>query len=230
MASVHTVQLALLSGRIPILPPFPPSHTGPKSGLLPFSEIFDLPLFSQTLGIPIIEWQDIKNTTNVNPNPEYIDLYGDRWNGYYGGESEELGCWSLWITQRGRGAEPREGRIPEAFSLDVSWTPVPWGMQVPKPDSLDYNTNEAASLASNEGRLAGIEDSKHYLDNLAIQMKNLTENEMEGVPPSEIPIKNHGGNQLYPEDHLVCYDYLYFMATYAVRLLHAKPSLALTLV
>jgi len=119
------------------------------------------------------------------------------------------------MTQRGRGAPPREGRIPEAFNLDVSWTPVPWGNQVPKPEALDYNTNAAASLATTQGREAGIEASKQFLDHLTIQMKNITEDEKEGDPATEIPLKNHGGHQLYPEEHLVCYDYLYFMATYA---------------
>lgn len=218
MASIHTVQLALLTNRIPILPPFPPSHTGPKSGLLPFSEVFDLPALSQNLDIPIFEWQDIKETVNPHPDPQNVALYGDRWNGYYGGEMEEIGCWSLWMTQRGKGAKAREGRIPEAFSLDVSWTPVPWGNQVPKPSSEDYNTHEAASLATTQGREAGIEASKHYLEHLAVQMSNLTEEEKDGEMPNEIPVRNHEGRQIYPEDHLVCYDYLYFMATYAVSL------------
>jgi hypothetical protein len=120
------------------------------------------------------------------------------------------------MTQRAKGAPAREGRLPEAFNLNVSWTPVPWGYQVPTPSSLDYNTNEVASLATSSGREIGIEASKNYLSLLSAQMKNITDAEKEGEGPKEIPTKNHAGHQVEPEDHLVCYDYLYFMATYAV--------------
>jgi len=215
MASVHTIQLALLTHRIPILPPFAPSHTGPKSGLLGFSEVFDVPRLSQALNLPILDWHDVKETTNPTPNPINVELYGDRWNDYYGGETEEIGCWSLWMTQMGKGAPAREGRIPEAFGLDVSWTPVPWGYQIPTPQSLDYNTFETAALATSHGRERGIEESKKYLDLLEVQMMNVTEDEMEGDPPSEIPTRNKAGHQMYPEEQMVCYDYLYFMATYS---------------
>lgn len=127
------------------------------------------------------------------------------------------------MTQRAKGASARAGRVPESFSLDISWTPVPWGYQVPTPSSLDYNTNEAASLATPGGLKAGIEASKQYLSLLSTQMKNITDAEKEGEGPKEIPTKNDAGKQVEPEDHLVCYDYLYFMATYTV----SKPLLLL---
>lgn len=217
MASIHTIQLAQITNRIPILPPFPPSHTGPKSGLLPFSEVFDLPRFSQDLNIPIFEWHDIKETTNPNPIEYYTDLYGESWNNYYGGDTEEIGCWSLWMTQQAKGVSARGGRTTEAFNLDISWTPVPWGYQIQRPEAQDYSTFAAASLASPAGREWGIESSKSYMDILSNQMRNLTEDDKQGDGPTEIPTMTKAGHQLPPDDHLVCYDYLYFMATYTVR-------------
>ena len=63
---------------MPILPPFTPftKHLGSKDAQpLPFSDIFELEIFSRTLQIPIIEWKDIKNPSS--------------------GQIEDLGCWAV---------------------------------------------------------------------------------------------------------------------------------------
>jgi hypothetical protein len=49
---------------------------GDTSAYLRFGEIFDLPRLSSTLGVPILEWDDVKNLTS--------DIY------------DEIGCWSVW--------------------------------------------------------------------------------------------------------------------------------------
>jgi hypothetical protein len=71
---------------VPILPRLGASHghfshaNDMKS--LRFGEIFDLPRLSKALGMPILEWDNVKNFTS--------DTF------------DEIGCWSIWYTVTGK--------------------------------------------------------------------------------------------------------------------------------
>jgi hypothetical protein len=106
MAHGNLIYLALLTHRIPILPPFAPVHVGPSAGLISFGEIFDIPYLSGALHTPILEWHEVKDIV-----PEH------------GAQTEALGCWSLFATIEG---EPKHSLAAAApAKVDVSFTPVP---------------------------------------------------------------------------------------------------------
>lgn len=72
----NLIYLARLTGRVPVIPTFIPSHVRGDAGSVPFGEIFDTARLGEAIGIPVIEWQDVKA-----PESNYID---------------EIGCWSIW--------------------------------------------------------------------------------------------------------------------------------------
>jgi hypothetical protein len=215
MAALDTIYLALLTSRIPILAPFYPTHVGVTAGIVPFSSFFDVPLLSSTLNIPILDWKDIKNYSQpVLDTSKYFNA------DYYGGESEELGCWSVWMTSRAQGVYPREGEIPRALSLDVSWTPVQFGHQI-DPKAEEYNLLALSGLSDPQMRTEAVRDAKEsYLQKMWQTIgdaKAAGQGTVE-YPPTMIPIPNRLSNQLDPDDNLLCFDYLYFTSTQKVRL------------
>jgi len=78
MAQINILYVALLAGRVPVVGDFAPAHMHGSPGYLPVSQVYDLPRLAETLQMPIIEWDDIKNRSS--------------------GVMEELGCWSLQHT------------------------------------------------------------------------------------------------------------------------------------
>ncbi|KAG6328267.1 hypothetical protein ID866_10822 [Astraeus odoratus] len=101
---------------------------------------------------------------------------------------DELGCWAVWPTIYTQGTTgPRRSRNLAAMNLDVSYTVVPSWVRLSQPSANHGSLWSLARLSFPEGR----EDAK--LDDLL----NL---------PSP-------GNQvsLPPDDHLLCFDLLYYM-------------------
>jgi hypothetical protein len=60
-------------------------------------DVFDLPRLSDTLGIHIIEWIDVKDMDSP-----VLDT---------------LGCWNIWQTVQQNGANPRHSVAPEDIGL-----------------------------------------------------------------------------------------------------------------
>jgi len=207
MAVMNTLYLASLTRRIVVLPPFQPSHIGHHAGLIDFSDVFSIEQFTAATGIPAVEWKDIKDLQDPTEERE------ESWRGYYGGEKEELGCWSVWMTQSPTGGGPRGGSFMEGFNLSVSWTPVPFGYTVPHNDSQDYSTHIAAALGWPGARKAAIENAKSAWVWNATAHIQLTGGDPDTLKTKEIPTPNEFGNQIDPDEHLLCYDYTYFMAT-----------------
>ena len=104
MTQGNLIYLALITERVPIIGRFTGS---PNIGLdiepIRFGEIFDLTRLRKSLGIPIVEWDDIKD-----PSSQYVD---------------EIGCWSIWLAVQDRESQPRHCPITEVLKL---------GMQVMK--------------------------------------------------------------------------------------------------
>ena len=105
MTIVNMLYVAFLANRTGVIPPFAPSHVSSTGGHPPFSEVFDLPRMASEIGMPLIEWQDLKSPNSV--------------------ARDELGCWSVWATTKPADDSPRTGPIPNFLHLDVSYTPVP---------------------------------------------------------------------------------------------------------
>jgi hypothetical protein len=69
--------LALITERIPIIPNFIPGiHVGGHVPPIDFGTVFGLPRLRSKLGIPILEWHQVKKEDS-----EFLD---------------DLGCWSVW--------------------------------------------------------------------------------------------------------------------------------------
>jgi hypothetical protein len=98
MMIVNMVYLSTLTDRVAVLPPFMPMHVGSDAPPVPFGEVFDVPRLSKTLGVPLLEWRDIKDPKST--------------------ELETLGCWSVWEAVSGE--EPRPSLAPYVLSLGSS--------------------------------------------------------------------------------------------------------------
>jgi hypothetical protein len=89
----------MLTERVPIIGPFTPSHqTGADAENILFSEVFDIDYLSDKIGMPILEWHEVKNLSTPSP------------------EIEDIGCWSVWQAVRVGDSEPTP-RLTNALRL-----------------------------------------------------------------------------------------------------------------
>ncbi|KAF9041764.1 hypothetical protein BDZ89DRAFT_1060126, partial [Hymenopellis radicata] len=107
MTMANMIYLGVITERVPILPPFTPSHVlqDGEAWVLPFGEVFDVPRMQKAMNIPILEWHDVKRDED--------------------GERDELGCWNIWEATQHREAFPRYSNIPDFLNLDISYTLAP---------------------------------------------------------------------------------------------------------
>ncbi|KZT30813.1 hypothetical protein NEOLEDRAFT_1054252 [Neolentinus lepideus HHB14362 ss-1] len=108
MAMGNMIYLGLISDRIPIIPPFTPSHVNASAGPVLASDVFDLTHLSSVLRKPLLEWHEVKQRDSK--------------------EVDELGCWSVWETvheDRDGTRKPRPHRGENTLGLDISYTRVP---------------------------------------------------------------------------------------------------------
>ncbi|KXN88805.1 hypothetical protein AN958_06674 [Leucoagaricus sp. SymC.cos] len=166
---VNLVYLAIITERVPIIPMFVPSHIGGDKPAIDFGEVFDVQRFAQGVGIPVLEWHQVKNRSS-----DVID---------------ELGCWNTWEAVQDHEAFPRRSVVPNYLQLDISYTKTPsWIKVIPhfEHDSHAYFW-ALASLAFPEGR-----------------QENL-----------QMPLASPAHHVLLPPDeHLLCYDYLYYVCAH----------------
>jgi hypothetical protein len=97
MTYINMIYLATLTSRTPIVPPFVPSHVASDAGPIAFGDVFDVLRLSQSLGLSILEWRDVKDERS-----EHVD---------------ELGCWSIWAR-----IEPgayRRSALPQVLKLGL---------------------------------------------------------------------------------------------------------------
>lgn len=128
----NTIYLGLLTGRIPVIPPFAPTHVGGDANNILFSEVFDISRLSSLIGSPVIEWADLKQ----------------------GDELEDLGCWSIWQSQQDYEDNPRMAWLPQQLSLDLSYTKSPSWVKAMPGNEHDKMSNffDLAKLAFPEAR------------------------------------------------------------------------------
>lgn len=114
MEMTSLIYLSLLTNRVPIIPAFLPDHFGSLANAVPtnFGDIFDTPYLANQLGVPIVEWHELKRPTYAPPGgPVPVP--------------EELGCWSLTAGNQISGGRPTVSNSIPLYELNVSWTPVP---------------------------------------------------------------------------------------------------------
>jgi hypothetical protein len=78
-----------LTERVPIVGQFTPSHIGGGAGNALFSEVFDIDYLSDKIGMPVLEWHEVKDLSTQAH------------------EIETIGCWSLWQAVQEREPGPR---------------------------------------------------------------------------------------------------------------------------
>lgn len=135
----NTVYLALITGRIPVMPPFTPSHIGGDAENIPFGEVFDVPRLRSLINSPVVEWHDLKARESD--------------------ELEHLGCWSIWQSQQYYEYEPRMTWLPQELHLDIAYTKSPsWVKSVPG------NEHDKSSYFFDLAKLAFPEARDEYLN------------------------------------------------------------------
>ncbi|KAG8874341.1 hypothetical protein FRB97_005966 [Tulasnella sp. 331] len=111
MSAANLIYLAMLSSRIPIMPPFSPGNIGGLSEIGPihFGDVWNIPLFREQTSVALLEWREVKKMGNAS-QPAMMDI---------------LGCWTLHATAHGRTDPPHGVDMFDYLALDASYTPVP---------------------------------------------------------------------------------------------------------
>jgi len=100
---------------------------------------------------------------------------------------DDLGCWNTWeAVQHRKDGHPRKGSVPDLLKLDLSYTKAPSWIKVTPKSDRDVHSSfwSLAALAFPEARAANL------------------------APPS---ISLHHNVSLPPDEHLTCYDNLYYV-------------------
>ena len=81
------------------MPPFVPSHIGGEAGLIAFGEVFNVTRLSQAIGMPVIEWRDLKKNDS--------------------GVKDEIGCWDVWEASQQDEHRPRISWLTDVLNLGM---------------------------------------------------------------------------------------------------------------
>ncbi|KAJ7597465.1 hypothetical protein C8J56DRAFT_920150 [Mycena floridula] len=117
----NLLYLAVITGRIPIMPMFTPSHIGGGVAPVAFGEVFDVPRLRKLMGRPVLEWKEVKDERS-----EFRD---------------QLGCWNGWEAVQYREANPRYSIVPQHLKIDLSYTKMPsWIKLIPNFEHDQHST------------------------------------------------------------------------------------------
>ncbi|KAG9002022.1 hypothetical protein FRB94_004172 [Tulasnella sp. JGI-2019a] len=135
MNDVNLIYLAILSSRVPVIPPHVPMHVGSSSevGILPFGDVWDIERLREQTGVPILEWRDVKSEDSIE-----LDL---------------LGCWTAWASAWSRNGNPRGSGLNWSLHVDISYTPIPDNAKLM---NNHYAFHAVAALGFPDGRREGI--------------------------------------------------------------------------
>jgi hypothetical protein len=82
---------------VPIIPKFIPSHIGGDTPPITFGDVFDVPRLQSALGIPVLEWHQVKDVDSEN--------------------LDDLGCWSVWEAVQHDEQTPRGSYLTDWLKL-----------------------------------------------------------------------------------------------------------------
>ncbi|VDC00650.1 unnamed protein product [Peniophora sp. CBMAI 1063] len=169
MTFANLIYLGLITDRVPIVHVFNNVHNAAPP--IPFNWVFDIDRLSTDLQLPVIEWDEVKNSTST--------------------ELEELGCWNVWEAVQYREHHPREawGQTSQKQKLDLSWTQAPETIKIIPGYEHDQWARiwDLATLTFDSGREKSLAGSEPKI--------------------TESPINHH---KSLPDDHMACFDYLYY--------------------
>lgn len=177
------IYLGLISDRVPIVPPFAPSHhicryshfnyngladqiSARAAGVVSMGEIFDMVHLRDTLRSPVLEWSDVKDLTGPTS------------------DSDTLGCWSA----RSRADEDPSGaeNLLAYLKLDVAYTRV--------PDSM-FRSSREGDVFTNTWPL------------VSLVFPGGPERQ------TSVWKKTSSGIEVRPDRQMACFDSLYYMGT-----------------
>ncbi|KAG9016616.1 hypothetical protein FRB90_002777 [Tulasnella sp. 427] len=188
MAVINMIYLAYMSHRIPIVPPFLPSHSHVGRGVkpMPFSDIFDLPRLREALQWPILEWSDVKKAKyDVNFDEHHSEMEG--------ADKEILGCWGA-QQAFDKNNRPTHSLTSIFLNLEVVYTPVPFftKLQPKYPPDTHVSFAGLASILRPIGRAEALASpaAKNHTS-FVPHLKNTFE---------------------APDEQLACFDNMYFVA------------------
>ncbi|KAG1754887.1 uncharacterized protein EDB91DRAFT_1276371 [Suillus paluster] len=130
----NLIYLALITERIPIIGKFTPSHVDNSAPPFAFGEVIDVPRLTQAIGIPLLEWHEVKDSES-----QVLD---------------DLGCWSVWETVQNEDPHPRGSPSLNWLKLDISWTRTPDWVKLTPPGIQDKHASfwSLATLGFPEAR------------------------------------------------------------------------------
>ncbi|KAK6977694.1 hypothetical protein R3P38DRAFT_2666128 [Favolaschia claudopus] len=190
---MHLIYLALLTERVPIVPFFTPTHVSYKSPNpvppIDFGVMFDVPRLSKALGIPILEWWQVK--VRAYPNLVALRLYDTQDKNST--TLDSLGCWSIWKGVRPTHKDPHPSTAPGILHLvltflsDISWTTPPSWIKLVKEDPNEPHAKFTSLMA---------------LSFPDMRKKNLR----TPTPSPRLKLS------LPPDEQLMCLDHMYWVA------------------
>jgi hypothetical protein len=187
-----------LTERVPIIGPFTPSHVGDNAGNIPFSEVFDIDYLSERIGIPVLEWNEVKNVSTP--------------------EIENIGCWSVWQGVKVHDSPRRTDALRLQGLGEQMHVPVKKSGKLILP-SLDISFTAAPKSIQ---KFPGFEHDPHahFWSVASLLYSPGREEDLIAPQPSEV----HGA-VLPPDEHLACFDYLYYVCAHTVsRVTPPLPS------
>lgn len=183
MTYMNLLYLGKITDRVSVIGTFTPSHIGGEVPPIAFGEVFNVSRFIEDSKVPMVEWDEVKN-----PDSEVVDA---------------IGCWNVWEAVQYYEHYPRGSSIPDwvglgtfhAFKcaqdvsftclLDISYTRGPdWLKLIPNYEHDKCSTFWALA------RLAYPEDRNKSL--------------RDPLPSPNYKIV------LPPDEHMLCFDYLYY--------------------
>ncbi|KIO28204.1 hypothetical protein M407DRAFT_72125 [Tulasnella calospora MUT 4182] len=184
---MNLIHLGLLSDRIPIL--FPVIglewQVGTGAESLSAGSFFDLPRLSEAIGLPVLDWQDVKRVRVNRPwNPTDWTFHDD---------DEMLGCWSIVQTFDESKKPLKRDEGPPFLHIDAQYTAVPPTVKLASSGDGWHTSFESLShLLSAAGR-----SEAFSLD------PSLPTYGERPLPPTTPHPK--------PDDQLACFDCLYWV-------------------
>ncbi|KIJ66268.1 hypothetical protein HYDPIDRAFT_174416 [Hydnomerulius pinastri MD-312] len=148
----NLLYLAIITDRVPIIPKFIPSHVGGDTPPIAFGDVFDTRRLRKALGIPILEWHEVKDVDSKS-----LDV---------------LGCWSLWEVVQNEEHKPRGSFLTEWLKLDISYTRAPESVKLTPPGVDDRHSSfwSLATLAFPEARSNALSQSPEPSPQLQVSL------------------------------------------------------------
>ncbi|KAF8204396.1 hypothetical protein K438DRAFT_2015034 [Mycena galopus ATCC 62051] len=138
ISHINLVYLGQITDRVSILPPFTSTHLPGNTPPLPFGEAFDVPRLRNALGLPLLEWREVKKTDS-----EVL---------------EDIGCWNVWESVQFNVKGPRHSVVHDKLRLDISYTQTPHSIKMIPNFEHDQHCTfwSLASLAFPNARAANL--------------------------------------------------------------------------